>query len=88
MKIQNSGDNVDAWYENESNGNGASEFDVCTSCWASNFERPLSQWIQPNGRSARMQVYNGDPLGTETIDILLDTGEEFMCECCGETKLM
>ena len=86
MKIQNSGDNVDTWYENEADGNGASEFNVCTSCWAVNFEQPLSERIKPDGTKARMQVFNGDPPGTETIDVLMCTPDEFWCECCEQTK--
>ena len=84
-RITNSGPNVDAYCEQEDTSD--SWFDVCSECWESNYGLPINEWSQSDGSDPiDLQLWNDDPLGTETINILEHPCyeyDDYTCSCCG-----
>jgi hypothetical protein len=78
-RVENLGENVDWWYENEGGGNGSSTHDVCNNC-ASKLRQ------NPHAFDHLLEPYNGDPQGDrgwggDVVHPEYD-GEGYECAVC------
>ena len=78
-RVENCGDNVDRWYEEEQEG-GSSTHDVCRGC-ANDLRR------DPHHHDESLKPYNGDPEGdagwaNEGCEHPDYADEDYRCEVC------
>ncbi len=83
-RIENTGESVDKWYEEEGreSGEGTTTADVCADCWDEYYEESFAVM--------GIKIYGCDPVGdsSEEIDTPVSyeyeyqTGSPYLCECC------